>query len=339
MIAPKAAGVRVSGRRVGAAGSILCFHSVTTPELPSSSSVHVPLRTIEFTIAAARRGGEIIPLRELVDRHRSGRSTSGLVAITFDDAYASLLGATSVLLRRESVPATVFVTTDASRVGARFWWDRLENSCARVPAERWREFETACGLPDDYRLGQPPEFGPVHPFRQWLLSAHRGRWPESLDPHLLQLERDAGVITSHRAMTFEELGALCNGSAVELGVHTQSHPVLPLLPDDELQREIAGSLDILRDRFADALPVLAVPYGLIDGRTARIAREAGMQAALSLRGTTLRHAVADELPRFCMMREEPAWKLHLRLTGFVDLVQGWRGRVPVQYPPLPSATT
>ena len=75
-------------------------------------------------------------------------------------------------------------------------------------------------------------------------------------------------------MTFDELDRLGSLPEVEIGVHTQTHAVLPLLPDGEVRKEILGSYHILRERYAvKAVPLLAFPFGLFDGRTARLASD------------------------------------------------------------------
>ena len=146
--------------------------------------------------------------------------------------------------------------------------------------------------------------------------------------------------TVQRSMTFEELSRLAALDSVEVGVHTVSHPVLPLLPDADLTREIAAAYRELRERFANAVPILAVPFGLFDSRTVVAAREAGMTASLTLAGTTLkRHPGWDDLPRFCISRRDTATKLRVRLTGLLDRGRwSWGGSAP-RYPALPSATT
>ena len=70
-----------------------------------------------------------------------------------------------------------------------------------------------------------------------------------------------------------------------------------------------------------------------------IARESGMRVSLTLGETTLRNvAQADDLPRFCIMREEPRWKFHLRILGVGDRLR--RGGKGVgAYPLLPSPTS
>jgi peptidoglycan/xylan/chitin deacetylase (PgdA/CDA1 family) len=279
-------------------------------------------------------------LREIVRRHHAGLGTRGLVALTFDDAYASLLATAGGAIAREQAPIAVFVVTDAARTGASYWWDRVEEAFAHVSAERWRAFEGAVGLPDSYRVGQPARLGPLRPLRQWTLAVHRGRWPESLEPALAELEAAAGAKTSQRSMTFAELERLAASVDLEIGVHTRSHPVIPLLPEQEVREEIAGCYAILRERFGSrVVPVLAFPFGLFDARAQRISREVGMQATLGLGNRTLRGLRAGGvLPRFSMTAEERQWRLSLKLLGLRDRLRGARGAV-LECPPLPSATS
>src|SRR6266850_2036139 len=73
----------------GKRGAILCFHGLTRAAEPPGS-IHVAtaeFRTLLDTFAATHR---FLPLSELLGRHLDGRSTRGLLAVTFDDAYASV---------------------------------------------------------------------------------------------------------------------------------------------------------------------------------------------------------------------------------------------------------
>ena len=193
-------------------------------------------------------------------------------------------------------------------------------------------------MPDAYRRGQPVEFGPLRPLRQWLLAVHQGRWPEALEPALAALESEAGFRTVQRAMTFEELGRLAVGNEVDFGVHTVSHPVLPLLGDDELAAEIRNCHAELRERLPRVLPVLAIPFGLFDARTARLARQAGMEASLSLGSNSLAHPLPDEvLPRLSVSRGLTSARLRLRLLGVTTIADRFRGRPVAAYPGPPLA--
>jgi peptidoglycan/xylan/chitin deacetylase (PgdA/CDA1 family) len=322
-------------------GAILCFHSITTPAMPAAGSAHLPLAQVTGCLRIARRMGEIVPLENLLQRHRQGRSTAGLIAVTFDDAYASLGLEFKQFIEREAVHVTVFVVTGAAARGEAFWWDRLDDLFPRVEKLRWRNLETRCGLPEEYRRLQPKEHGPLRPLRQWILTTSAGRCSATLDGALSALEEETCSRTHHRAMTFAELDELTTTGLVGVGVHTVSHPVLPLLGDAEIRSEIKTADRTLRERFGTAVPVLAVPYGLYDRRTLRIAAEAGMAASLTLDSCTLgRRALPDgALPRFCATTTDRPWRMGLRLVEPRSLFTGFRNTPPIGYPDLPSAAT
>ena len=326
-------------RLAGTRGAVLCFHGLDVDVAPSRSSMHVPLPLFEVTVVMAQTVGTVVPLRDLVTRHVTGRSTAGLLALTADDAYASLLVA-EPFLKRTGVPFAVFVVSDALATGRTYWWDRIDDVLPLVQPDRWRRFEDECGLPEQYRRGQPVEEGPVRPLRQWLLARHAGRWPAIFDEPMARLEADVGGRTAQRSMTEAELGGFVARTGTHLGVHTLSHAVLPFLPDDELVHEIARCHGELRSRFPEVLPYLAVPFGLFDVRTLRLAAEAGMTASLTLAGRTLGRPFAWDvgIPRFCVVRESTSGVVALKLSGVAALLNRLRGRKASMYPPLPSPT-
>jgi peptidoglycan/xylan/chitin deacetylase (PgdA/CDA1 family) len=313
-------------------GAILCWHSATSKDLPAASPMHVGEREFVAAVELLRTVAEVVPLRELVERHRAGRSTRGLAALTFDDAYAALPPLIGPYIARVGIPVTVFVTTRATDRGMRFWWDRVEDLEPRLSSEQWRALEDRLGVPTAFRDGQPAEYGRMRPLRQWILATHRGRWPERLEEPLAEIEREHGFTTRQRAMTWDELERFAAGGLVEVGVHTLSHPVLPLLDHAELCAEIAEAYRQLAEHVPRAAPILAIPFGLYDAATVRIAREAGMTVSLTLDNRTLRGVDATApLPRLSMRTGLRRWKLLARLAV--------PRPAPAGYPPLPSATT
>jgi peptidoglycan/xylan/chitin deacetylase (PgdA/CDA1 family) len=278
----------------------------------------------------------IVPLAELIETHSRGRPTGGAVAITFDDAYVSLVQADE-FLREARVPVTVFVTNEAARTGGRFWWDRIDDLFPLVSPGRWAQFENDVGLPESYRRNQPRELGPLRPLRQWILAEHRGRSTATLDAALHLLETETGKPSVHRSMSFEELEQFAKNPLVDFGVHTLTHPVIPLLPTDEFHGEVGGSWDGLRARLPRVLPCLAIPFGLFDDATARLARDSGMTSSLSLAARTWRdYPPTGALPRFALTNREAAWKLVLRVTGLAERLFPRRMAGGAGYPDLPS---
>lgn len=326
-------------KRLASGGVIIAYHGITVSGEGANATVHVPLQRVAATLRAIRQVAILVPLWEILARHARGQTTKGLVAITFDDAYRSVQSLLWPLLAGEGVPVTLFVVADSLRDPAPFWWDRIDRVAELASATRWRAFEEECGLPAAYRLGQPPEMGSLRPFRQWMLAEHRGRWPVHLEAPLARFEQELGCEALQRPMSGTDLEELAADPLVDIGVHTVSHPVLPLLSDDELRREINAGHRALRERFPRTIPVLAHPFGLYDARTVRIAVEEGMAACLGLSGKQIGGGVPSNLlPRFCMTSRHQPWKVALYALGFWYGIRP-RRRGPHRYPALPSPTS
>jgi peptidoglycan/xylan/chitin deacetylase (PgdA/CDA1 family) len=328
------------GRAAGTRGAVLCFHGLDIEGALPTSSMHLPVDLLEAVVGTIQRLGTLVPLGDLVTRHLAGRRTAGLIALTSDDAYASLWAA-EPLLKRHGIPLTVFAVSDALITGRAYWWDRIDEAARRSSPARWCRFEEECGVPDAYRRGQPPGEGPARPLRQWVLAEHAGRWPEALEQPLSRLEGDLGAGTAQRSMTEGELESFLARTGSQVGVHTRSHAALPFLPDSELVDEIRHCHAELRARFRDVLPYLAVPFGLFDARTLRLAAEAGMTVSLTLAGSPLdRPFITDVgMPRLCLVREHTPGIVTLKASGMAALIRRMRGENVSPYPILPSATT
>jgi peptidoglycan/xylan/chitin deacetylase (PgdA/CDA1 family) len=300
----------------------------------------VPLDLFHSVISLLREAGTIVPLSELLELQATGRRTTGLFSVTFDDAYASLLSVAGGLLINDQIPATVFVATDFTAHGARFWWDRVEDLYPRVSAQRWRAFEAELGIPAEYRTGQPEECGPLRPLRQWVLREFTGRWPSDLEPVLGNLESEVGFVTKHRAMTFEEIRSLAERTPIEIGAHTMTHPVLPLLSGSEMRDEIGQCREILEGRFGNIVRALAAPFGLYDARTVNASRWCGLRHCLSVSNQVITNPPAPGvLSRFIISAGEKPWKLRLKLTGVVEQFRPPAYLDTHGFPRLPSPTT
>lgn len=319
-------------------GSIICYHGLVG-ENEQGGELHVSVSLLEAVVDAVRQLGEVVPLREMVDRHLAGQSTRGLVALTFDDAYHSVLFHGRSLVERKQVPITTFAVSDALPTGATFWWDRIDALFQKATSAQWEQFLEDVGVPQAFRVGQPEREGPVRPLRQWILSEHRGRWSAGLEAPLLAAESALGVVTHHRSMTADELIEFSKIPGVDVGVHTRTHAVLPLLTDEELCAEVRECHNRLREILENPVPILAIPFGLFDERTVNIARSAGMRASLTLESTTLARATGrDFVPRFYGGSDLTPLRFAVQASGVPERLRGAGRHGPV-FPLLPSATT
>jgi len=306
--------------RVFGWGGVVAYHGVgPSPHLPV---MHVSPERLRRQLEHFRETYTIVPLGELVDRWRSGRTTNGCVAITFDDAYLGVASYALPILRELDLPATVFVASDHALRGGSYWWDVVELERLALGRKNWTAAPAAVGLPEF----DPSDAMAADRFRNRVLARFAGRWPQGIGP------RGDSV---WRSLDFTELTELAKFEQIDFGVHTLSHPALPLLPYDEQLAEMRGNLNLLRERLPRVLPVVAYPYGLYDKSTVRAAQEAGLVAGVTMEG----RASADRpypmtVPRVGAAENRSSESLALRLTRALRPVlvlrnRGTHPRIPI----------
>lgn len=114
---------------------ILTWHSVDD----SGSVISVTRSEFERQLdAIARRGLEVVPLRELVDR----ANEADAVALTFDDGFLNFLEIAEPALTERGFPATVFIVT--GHVGGRNDWhsDEMDAGVPLLPLMGWDDLRS-----------------------------------------------------------------------------------------------------------------------------------------------------------------------------------------------------
>jgi peptidoglycan/xylan/chitin deacetylase (PgdA/CDA1 family) len=99
---------------------VLCYHAVS-PTWPADLSV-TPERFEQQLGLLVRRGYRGATFTDLVEGRTQGRA----LAVTFDDAYRSVLELGKPILDRFSLPATVFVPTSFPDSGAPMAWPGVD---------------------------------------------------------------------------------------------------------------------------------------------------------------------------------------------------------------------
>ncbi|MEO8194752.1 MAG: polysaccharide deacetylase family protein [Gemmatimonadales bacterium] len=249
-------------------GGVVAYHGVGND--PHSPVMHVSAARLEAQLTHLHDRHTVVPLSELVRRWRGGRSTTGCAAITFDDAYAGVAAHALPILRALDLSATVFIASNHASKRASYWWDDVERERLALKGGKW------CGAPA--MVGIPvceADESSMELVRRRVLALFDGRWPGGIS---------ASADPLWRSLDVSELAALGRDDRIEFGVHTLSHPALPMLPFTEQVSEMRDNLAWLRERLPRVLPVVAYPYGLYDRTTVRAAMEAGMIAGLTMEG-------------------------------------------------------
>lgn len=296
-------------------GTILCFHGVRAEEQPDGGGIHVTEHTLREAIALATTLGTIVPLRDLIARSREARSTAGLVALTFDDACLSVARLAAPAIRQAGAHATVFAVRSASESGVPYWWDRLSLVTPLLTADEWGQLFAALDTPLPVNVREAARVA-----RDAVIARHQGMLPSASDALLAAIEARHGLYGRYdRSLSPAEVAKLASDAHFEIGVHTVTHRALPFLSDDDVEAEIRDCHGWLRELLASPLPVLAIPYGLRDERTAPLARRAGMEAVLRIAARNVMPQWDENgLPRFSMSEQRRGWKLGSAMLGVYE---------------------
>jgi peptidoglycan/xylan/chitin deacetylase (PgdA/CDA1 family) len=253
----RALGVAAVARRLRHAGLILCYHNVVTPDdrPAGDASLHLCVDRFAAQVRWLAEHYDVVSLRAMADHIRHGDSVRGMAAITFDDGYAGVFENAVPVLEAHRLPATVFVVAEASTAQSGFWWDHPEVTASATPRRRRRWLHELAG---DAAA---------------ILADIGGR-------------ASARLSRTRRAAPWDMIRDA--GPGIDIGVHSATHRALPMLTDEELQREIVGSRTAIHAATGIWPNVIAYPYGLSSDRVREAVRSAGYRAAFGLRAGVLR---------------------------------------------------
>lgn len=173
---------------------VLCYHAVSpTWEADLSITPESLERQVDHLI---RRGWRAVTFTEAV----LGASPGRVMAITFDDAFASVKGYAAPILQRLGAPATVFAPTAFMSGGMQLTWVGIEHwegtvSAHELAAMDWTD------------LGRLAELG-------WEIGSHTRTHPRltKLDPGAQEIE-----LRRSREECTERLGRPCRTIAYPYG--------------------------------------------------------------------------------------------------------------------------
>lgn len=287
-----------AARPDGPAGAILCWHRIADHD-PDSHGLCVSPSELREHLAHLLEHYEVLPVEDLVVRHRAGQLTRPAVALTFDDGYLDHLTVASEALVDLGLPATFFVTTEGLAGPFEYWWDVVE-----------RVFDQGAGLPRRLEIvvrGRSLQLPTAsieecRAAQSTIADLMCELSPQERDRALGWLREWSGIdLTprdSHRALTGDEIRRLAARPGVTIGSHTVRHLVLPSHAAEVQVRELVESRVDLERIVGRRVGLMAYPYGAVNAEVARRARSAGFTLAVTVEPRRL--GTADDpllLPR------------------------------------------
>jgi len=197
------------------------------------------------------------------------------VLVTFDDAYTDFAEHAWPIMQRHAVPATMFVATSFPDHPTRlFWWDTLHDAL--------RTTEANClTTPLGAHCLRTPERRAIcfRRLRKYVKSLPHAEAMQFVDSVANDLRAQR---TKSRVLSWDMLRQLAH-EGVELGAHTQNHPMLDRVDLETTRDEVAGSMEDLRREAGSALPIFAYPSGHVNDAVVRAVKDQGVRLAFTTR--------------------------------------------------------
>lgn len=244
-------------------------------------------QTFDMQMEYLVRRFDVIPLSEWSkERPPLGKKGRPACVITFDDGWSDFYEFAFPILRRWSLPATVFLPTGFIGTDRSFWTDQLAQAIFHsdeldlpirdthrdVVGKYIREIKGMTG-PYEKRLERAIA----------LLKAERIELIERVIEAFGQPSSSSTSLGQRSFVDWSEVSSMRSSGLISFGSHTENHPILTTLGEDEVRREIRVSFDSLIARGAASPEFLAFcyPNGNFSDRIAEIVREEGGHLALT----------------------------------------------------------
>lgn len=292
--------------------SILIYHRVLPaadplyPDVPTADEFRWQMRLLAEQFNP-------LPLPQALRRLYSGELPPRAVAVSFDDGYADNLHVALPVLEQTGVPATFFIASGFIN-GGRMWNDTVVESVRRLPAGRYRP-------PPSLEL-EAVELDDIEQRRRLcrrLIGALKYRPLEQRQQIADEIAAAVGELPNGLMLDERELRQLHRSPLATIGGHTDSHPILTRISDDQAHNEIRRGKERLEGWLDAPVRLFAYPNGRPDTdyrpAHARLVEKAGFEAALS---TAWGVATADtdrwQIPRFTPWDRTPLrfWQRILR---------------------------
>jgi peptidoglycan/xylan/chitin deacetylase (PgdA/CDA1 family) len=304
-------------RRTGRNAQILVYHRVNDERDPYFGGISPALFERQMAYLSSRFA--VLPLPELVRALRDGALPANALAVTLDDGYRDNYLEAFPILRRHSVPATIFLTTSAIGSDRPLWHDDVFSAFRETTAPALEAFGPRS-------IGGPLATVPDRLRVQQRVLGYLRAVPDEERAEGVVLLREALRVGPSRAvpglmLSWDEAREMSRGG-IQFGSHTVTHPILSRVDGDRARRELQESKSVIEDHLGVPVEGFAYPNGTPADflpETKTLLRECGYRFAV----TTSPGANDETADEFELRRGTP-WDEDLFAFGVRLLYNKWQ---------------
>jgi peptidoglycan/xylan/chitin deacetylase (PgdA/CDA1 family) len=249
----------------------------------------------------------VVPLEESVEPGFDRSSKT--IAVTFDDGYLDNFTYAFPILKRNNIPATIFLSTGNIDKRVNFWWDRIDFLVANT-SRKHIEYD---GVEYDLITHNQKRKA----YRAIFHTVERQE--HHLDIVMKKLEETFDATTPPEdclLMTWDHVKEM-SASGITFGSHTCTHKRLSLIGDNHIiKKELLQSKKTLREVIGDKRFGFAYPYGRETDYTAEsitvVAKEGYQYACTAVVKEFENTDSIYEIPRIGISRNDTQMSFRLK---------------------------
>lgn len=244
------------------------------------------------------------------------------VLITFDDGYVDNFTEALPILEKYKTQAIFYISTGNIGTNSEFWWDELERLLL-LSSNILNSFIVTTKH-NKFNLVNNDLSNNLNIYDQLLPILRSVTVPErnQVFLELLSLMNNKVPRLSHRSMSESELKKFAQSSSVVIGAHTQNHPSLAALNENDQLNEIETSKKYLEDLTKKKIEHFSYPFGTINDYnriTQNICQKLGFKYVAANYPALVNGKISNyNFPRF-LVRNWDENQFEKELTGFFKL--------------------
>ena len=216
----------------------------------------MPMDAFEQQMIFIKDNFKVVPMTEGIRVIREGDAKGMYAAINFDDGYMDNYLHAFPVLKKYSMPATIFLTADFIGRTHAFWWD-----------------EVFSAVSSGYNAGEE-----AADIVNKGLAAKKEEEIKSFIEGLKKKSPGAGPAEPSAMLGWDEIKNMAKHN-ISFGSHARTHRNLCLLDDDEIEDELAGSKKMIEDNAGLKVKEFSYPFGRFNKRVKSLVIEAGYECA------------------------------------------------------------
>jgi len=304
--------------------TIIMYHGIIRSPLEVADWCFVDEISFRMQIEYLKKHFQVVSLLEAVERVKNGGIKRPAAVVTFDDGYQDNFDVAFPILRRERIPATIFLTTGLIDTNDTVWHCQLNLALAQTRRSHieldgfrfdlsTRDLKARASAAIQYSLKKLP-----HP---QLMATIRDI--------ILDLDGDPDcsieIGSPYRILSKSAVSEMVASGLIEFGAHTHRHAILSHLSEEERHQEIRQSINAICELTGRPCKCFAYPNGRVEDYNIETIKDLeawGIESAVTtISGPNDEMTPAMELRRYGIGADLPMAEFQLMAHHFIQKVR------------------